>query len=90
VAGLKGRVARLERSRLPAQPFDPSLFGETLALMRAAAARHGVEVVVADQASFCAAGLGVPVEAAAEMLREALSDVIYVGYEDEAAAGAGA
>jgi len=58
--------------------------------MRAAAARHGVERIVMDQASFSAASLGVPVEAAAEMLREALSDVIYVGCEEEAAHGAGA
>jgi hypothetical protein len=90
MASLKLRVARLERSRPPAQPFDPALFEETLALMRAAAARHGVERIVMDQASFCAAGLGVTVEAAAEMLREALSDVINVGYEEEGADGAGA
>ena len=85
MGSLKRRVARLERLRPPAPPVHPAAFEETLALMRAAAARHGVEVVVTDQASFCAAGLDVPVETAAAMLREALADVPHVGCEEEPA-----
>ena len=88
MASLRHRVSRLEGLRPPpAPPADPEALERTLALLRACAARHGAEVIVADLASFVAAGLKMPEEAAAEMLRALLSGVVYIGEGDD---GAGA
>ena len=88
MASLKRRVSRLEGLRPPpAPPADPEALERTLALLRACAARHGAEVILADLTSFFAAGLKMPEEAAAEMLRGLLSGVACIGEgPDEACA----
>jgi hypothetical protein len=88
MASLERRVSRLEGLRPPpAPPADPAALERTLALLRACAARHGTEVILADLTTYFAAGLKMSTEAAAEMLRGLLSDVVYVGVgPDEAGA----
>ncbi len=83
MANLKRRLARLEAMRAAEPPaLEPVTFEEVLSWtpsLRSAAARHGVEFIVADLASFLGAWLGMSEEEAAGRLRDALSDVVYIG-----------
>ena len=81
-------MAQLEVLRPPELPpaADPERSAETITLLRKCAARHGIDWVVADIAPAFASGLGMQVDEAAEMLTEALTDVVYVGDQEEAGA----
>ncbi len=89
MANLERRVSRLEGLRPPpAPPADPEALERTFALLRACAARHGPERIVADLTSYFAAfaaGLKMSPEAAAEMLRGLLAGVVYTGDGDDEA-----
>ncbi len=83
MANLKRRLARLEALRAAEPPPpEPITFEEVLSwspLLRSNAARHGVEFIVTDSASFIGALTGMSDEEAAARLRDALSDVVFIG-----------
>jgi hypothetical protein len=86
MAGLAGRVARLERSRPQQAPAaSPEQVAELLASLRAGAARRGAEATVAEFVGVLARGAGVLEAEMAASLRDMLGDVVFVGHQEDGA-----